>query len=64
MHHPVSYDISEGLKILRAKVIKGISGNLQNTTEKIYIRAGPEEPPKGPGAVLLSERKVPSLQVM
>ena len=40
MHHPVSYDISVGLKILRAKVIKGISRNLQNTTEKSYVETG------------------------
>ena len=59
MHHPVSYDILVGLKILRAKVIKGISRNLQNTTEKIYIRAGPEEPQKTLAPYYFQREKFP-----
>ena len=59
MHHPVSYDISVGLKILRANVIKGISRNLQNTTEKSHIRAGPEEPQKALAPYCFQREKFP-----
>ena len=59
MHHLVSYDILDGLKILREKVIKGISRNLQNTTEKIHIRAGPEEPQKALAPYYFQREKFP-----
>ena len=57
MHHLVSCDILDGLKILRAKVIKEISRNLQNTTKKSHIRAGPEEPQKALASYYVESEK-------